>query len=131
MSYLADTDWVIDYLKGREPAVTLLDSLVHKGLSISLITYGEIYEGIYYRRDPERHEQIFLTLVQATPILGRDEIILRRFARIRGQLRASGQIISDAELLIAATALFHNLTVVTQNVRHFSRISDLKLYPTA
>jgi tRNA(fMet)-specific endonuclease VapC len=97
-------------------------------LSISLITFGEIYEGIYYGRDPERHEQIFLTFVQSAPTLGLDETILRQFARIRGQLRASGQIISDADLLIAATALVHDLTLVTQNVRHFSRIPALKLY---
>ncbi len=34
----------------------------------------------------------------------------------------------DADLLIAATALEHDLTLMTQNLRHFNRIPDLKLY---
>ena len=46
MSYLVDTDWVVDYLKGRPDAVELLQSLAPEGLSMSIITYGEIYEGI-------------------------------------------------------------------------------------
>ena len=48
MSYLLDSDWVADYLKGKPQAVALLDRLREDGIAISLITYGEIYEGIYY-----------------------------------------------------------------------------------
>jgi predicted nucleic acid-binding protein len=51
MKYLVDSDWVIDYLAGRQQAITLLSSLAIEGLAISLITFGEIYEGIYYGRD--------------------------------------------------------------------------------
>ena len=46
MSYLIDSDWVADYLRGRPDAVALLPTL--DGRAISLITFGEIYEGIYY-----------------------------------------------------------------------------------
>jgi predicted nucleic acid-binding protein len=38
-------------------------------------------------------------------------------------------LIPDTDLLIAATALAENLTLVTRNVRHFNRIPELKLYP--
>jgi len=44
MRYLVDSDWVAEYLVEREPAVTLL---APEGIAISLMTYGEIYEGIY------------------------------------------------------------------------------------
>jgi predicted nucleic acid-binding protein len=53
---------------------------------------------------------------------------MERFAFIRGELRANGQLIGDADLLIAATALEHDLTLVTQNLHHFNRIPGLKLY---
>ncbi len=46
MNYLIDTDWVVDYLKGRTPVVDRLKLLALDGLAVSLITYGEIYEGI-------------------------------------------------------------------------------------
>ena len=47
MSYLADTDVLANWLKGREEDVALLSSLAPEGLAISLITYGEIYDGIF------------------------------------------------------------------------------------
>ncbi len=52
MKYLVDSDWVVDYLVGRQAAVALLSTIVEEGIAVSLITYGEIYEGIYYGRDP-------------------------------------------------------------------------------
>jgi tRNA(fMet)-specific endonuclease VapC len=50
------------------------------------------------------------------------------FARTRADLRRSGQLIADLDLLIAATALHHDLTLLTRNVRHFARIPGLRLY---
>jgi len=52
VTYLVDTDWVADWLHGRQEAIDLLAVLQQDGLAVSLITYGEIYEGIYYSRDP-------------------------------------------------------------------------------
>lgn len=54
--------------------------------------------------------------------------IMKQFARIRGHLRRSGQLIDSSDLMIAATAIYHDLTVVTHNTRHFGRIPNLKLY---
>jgi predicted nucleic acid-binding protein len=48
MNYLVDSDWVADYLKDKPQAIAFLDSLSEAGIAISLITYGEMYEGIYY-----------------------------------------------------------------------------------
>jgi len=50
-------------------------------------------EGIYYGRDPQRHEQIFRAFLHATPILPLTESGMERFAHIRGELRAKGQLI--------------------------------------
>jgi len=52
MSYLVDTDVVANALKGRPEEAALLTNLSPQRLAISLITYGEIYDGIYYGRDP-------------------------------------------------------------------------------
>ena len=46
MKHIVDTDWVVDYLKGRPLIVERLHALASDGLAISLIAYGEIYEGI-------------------------------------------------------------------------------------
>jgi tRNA(fMet)-specific endonuclease VapC len=128
MSYLVDTDWLVEYLKGRQPSTNTLTSLRKDGLAISLITYGEIYEGIYRGHAPEQNEDIFLRVLRRVRVLPLDRQIMRRFALIRGDLRSQGQLIGDLDTLIAATALHHGLTLITHNTRHFGRIADLKIY---
>src|SRR5262245_10396492 len=98
MIFLVDSDWVADWLKGRPPAVQLLLRLSTDGIAISSVTYGEIYEGIYYGRDPQTHERGFRLFLRTTPVLPLNRSIMRRFARIRGDLRARGQIIGDLDL---------------------------------
>ncbi len=56
---------------------------------------------------------------------------MEKFAEIRALLRRRGELISDFDILLGATALHHDLTVLTYNKRHFERIPDLKLYPPA
>jgi predicted nucleic acid-binding protein len=53
---------------------------------------------------------------------------MERFAEIRSFLRRRGELIADFDLLIGATALYYDLTVLTYNKRHFKRIPDLKIY---
>ena len=96
-------------------------------LAISLVTFGEIYEGIYFSRDLKKAEAIFREFLRGIRVLPLNRRIMQRFARIRGQLRKQGQLIGDPDILIAATALHHNLTLVTRNTKHFQRISDPKL----
>jgi tRNA(fMet)-specific endonuclease VapC len=128
MTYLVDTDWLASYLNGHQRAVALLRELAPLGLAQSLVTYGEIYEGIYSGPDPSVDERAFLNLLRVIPVLPLTKLIMRRFARIRGQLRQQGLLLGDADLLIAATAIQHDLELVTRNVRHFHRIAGLKLY---
>lgn len=56
------------------------------------------------------------------------DAIVERFARLRAELRRQGRLIPDMDLLIAATALEEDLTLVARNFRHFERITGLKLY---
>lgn len=60
--------------------------------------------------------------------LGLDESTMETFGRVRNYLRRRGQLIPDFDLLIASTALQHDLTLLTRNTRHFARIPNLRLY---
>ena len=57
IAYLIDTDWVIHYLNGHPAIVERLEELQEAGLAPSVISLAELYEGIYYSRDPDRNEQ--------------------------------------------------------------------------
>ena len=130
MTYLVDTDYVVEWLKGRPAAVQLLTSLRPDGLAISHITYGEVYEGIEYGRDQATTEHGFRQFLRGVTVLPTTQTIMRRFAQVRGQLRAQGQLIGDMDLLIAATALASNRTLVTRNRRHFDRVPGLAIHDT-
>lgn len=127
MSYLIDTDWLIDYLSGRPQAVALLESLIPAPFFISIITYAEVYEGVYYNQNPQQQEQAFGQFLQAASVVGISEEVAQVWATIRGSLRRTGLLIPPADLFIAATAVFHDLTLVTRNLKHFDRVPDLKL----
>lgn len=128
MTYLVDSDRVAEYLKGRSEGISLLNALAPQGLAISLISYGELYEGIYYGRDPRGAELGFRRFLRVVDVLPLTRAIMRRFAHLRGQLRGQGLLIPDPDLLIAATALQLNLILVTGNLRHFQRIPGLPIY---
>lgn len=128
MSYLIDSDRVADFLNGKPDGVELLRMLAPAGLSISVVTYGEILDGVYYGRDPVRNEAVFTAFLVGVAILPVTSRISERFARIRGDLRRRGQLIGDLDILIGATALEYNLTVVTRNREHYERIPGLSIY---
>src|SRR5215211_2171279 len=128
MKYLIDSDVIVNHLNGQRENIELLTELVDSGLATSLMSYAEIYEGILWHYRPSNLESQFLTFLRWVRVLGFDEEMMRRFAAIRGRLRRNGTPLPDADLLIATTALHHDLTLVTRNRRHFERIDGLKLY---
>ena len=132
MKYLVDTDWVIDYLNKRLPAYDELPTLFPHGVAISIITFTEIYEGIYGSRNPERAEQVFLDLLKSCQVLSLTRVVAKRHARLRGELRQRKRPVSHRalDLLIAATALARGLTLVTNNLRDYTDTPDLRLYPS-
>jgi tRNA(fMet)-specific endonuclease VapC len=107
--------------------VERLDELQLHGLALSIISLAELYEGVYYSRDPEGDEQDLNNFLRGVTVLGIDEDICKTFGRERGRLRAAGTLIGDLDILIAATALTYNLTLLTNNRRHFERVVGLRI----
>ena len=131
MKYLIDTDWTIQTLAGNTNAVSILEKLKPKDVAMSLVSVGEVYEGAFSYADPQAHLKIFRQFLTSFTLLNLNEPIMQRFAEIRSFLRRRGEIISDFDILIGATAIHHDLTLLTYNTRHFKRIPDLKFYPPA
>ena len=126
--YLIDTDWVIDYLNDIERTKTRLEPLFPAGIAISVISIAELYDGIFGGADPARKEQELLAfLARGIDRLDVDAATATLFARERSRLRRAGTPIGDFDLLIGATALRHNLTLLSNNRRHFLRIPGLNL----
>jgi tRNA(fMet)-specific endonuclease VapC len=128
--YLVDSDWLIDAAAGRADAIRTLNRLSGDGLAVSIIAVAEVYEGAFRAPNPEAMLASFREFLASYPTLHLTDPIVERFPRMRAALRQrqQGQLIPDMDLLIAATALTHDLDLVTRNVRHFERIAELPLY---
>ena len=105
-----------------------LDRLSRDGLAVSIIAVAEVYEGAFGTPDPAATLADFREFLGGYAIVPLTDSIVERFARVRAALRQQGQLIPDMDLLIAATALDEDLTLVTRNRRHFERLPDLTLY---
>jgi tRNA(fMet)-specific endonuclease VapC len=128
MKYLIDTDWVINHLKGEERVVRKLEELAPEGMAMSVISLAEIYEGVYYSRDPAKSRQLLKEfLAPDLKVLNVDQEVCKIFGRERGKLRQQNRMISDFDLLIASTCLYHNLTLLTNNRRHFDMVEGLNI----
>lgn len=129
MKHLLDADAIIDYLTGQPGARQQFPALQQDGVAVSVITMIELYEGVERGREPERaHQQLqdFLKPVHVVPV---SDEIARQTAHLRAELRARRRPIQHRayDLIIAATALTHNLTLVTSNTRDYSDIPRLAL----
>ena len=127
MRYLLDTNTWIDYLKrGISPVAARLRQTPASDIAVCSVVWAELLHGArkYEKRD-ERVERIERTLgpFRSLPF---DDAAARRYAEIRDVLERRGEIIGPNDLLIAAIALSHDLTVVTNN-REFSRVNGLSV----
>ncbi len=127
MRYLLDTDWAIEYLRGTERFALRIASLLPQGVAISIVSVAELYEGVAAAPDWHASEREVMRLVGFLDLLDIDLEIARTFGIERRRLRAAGQGIGDMDLLIGATALRHELTLLTNNRRHFERIPNLAI----
>ncbi|MXX92675.1 MAG: type II toxin-antitoxin system VapC family toxin [Chloroflexi bacterium] len=127
MRYLVDTDWVIHYLNGDDNICERLDRVRDDGVAVSIVTLAEVYEGISQSPDQTAEELAFLRLLGGFEVLGLRDDICKLFGFERARLRSAGTLIGDFDLLIGCTAVIHDLTVLTNNRRHFERIADIEL----
>ena len=125
--YLVDTDWVIHWLNGHAKIRRRLDEVKEEGLGLSVISLAEVYEGVYYGRNRRVAEEGLRDFLTGADLLSVDQATAEVFGRERGRLRAARKIIADFDLMIAATALRHGLTLLTNNRRHFDRVEALRL----
>ena len=130
MAFLFDTDAISELLRPR-PArayVKWIMKVAREEQFTSAVVIGELYKGAYRSQDWERHlTNIEQRVLPAVTVLPYDISIAKVFGKIRADLEEIGTILPDADIQIAATAIGYDLELITGNLRHFNRISDLKL----
>ena len=128
MAWFLDTNVCIMHLRGRHPQLSARWK-EHRAedLAIPLTTYAELLVGAEKSSQPERVLRQIETLLEAHEIVEITEEVAGHYARIRADLEKRGVTIGANDLWIAATALAHGATLVTNNTGEFSRVPRLTL----
>lgn len=125
--FLLDTDIVIYALKGRAEVLANLRIHYHEPLFLSTITMMELYYGAYKSRNVDANLARLKAIETSYPLLAPGAEVVDAFGRTKASLEAQGARLADLDLIIAITALSRNLTLITNNQKHFQRIPGLKL----
>jgi tRNA(fMet)-specific endonuclease VapC len=124
MQWLLDTDVCIAILRGDPHVVERVRMESPADVAIAAMTEAELRYGALRSRDPEAGEARIEALLSAPiEVLAFDRAAARHYAEVRHALRATP--IGNPDLVIAGTALANGLTLVTGNVREFSRVPGL------
>lgn len=113
-------------MKGKFDLDAKFDSVATENRFISEMTLAELKFGVENSEKPEKNRKAlvdFLTGVQILPIFHSLDL----YAKEKARLRKAGTPVDDFDLLIGATSVTHDLTMVTNNTNHFKRISGIKL----
>jgi predicted nucleic acid-binding protein len=125
--YLLDTDTIIYNLKGERSVRRALREHIQDPMNISIITLTELLYGAYKSQHPDANLARIRAIEQSFEVLPTGEESADTFARLKSELERQGTRLDDFDLLIASCALAHNLILVSNNTRHFTRIPSLRL----
>jgi predicted nucleic acid-binding protein len=119
---VADSEVLIDALRGREPAKSRIRRELATGaLATTAITVFELLSGAGSDR-ARRQVEALLAAFRVVPV---DEAAGRAAARIRRDLEADGRPMGIADYLIAGACVAHSAALLTRNRTHFGRVSGL------
>jgi len=128
MEFLLDTNTCIYIIKQKPLHVFERFSALPLGaVGISSITLAELQFGVANSSQPDKNQAALNHFLIPLDILSFDAAASREYGKIRAQLEKAGNIIGSLDMLIASHARSQHLILVTNNVREFSRVQDLKI----
>jgi predicted nucleic acid-binding protein len=125
--FLLDTDTIIFSLKGSEAVKLNLQKHIDDPIKTTAVTLMELYYGAYKSKKVAANLARLKMIERNMEIISPDEKSTEIFGMIKADLEKQGTPLDDFDIVIASCALVHNLTLVTDNVKHFERIDGLRL----
>lgn len=127
MIFCLDTDILIEYFRGNEKIKDRIKSLSNDdSIGLTWLSFYEFFKGIYLSGKLEE-EKFLQRLFDTCQLLESSYESAKAGGEIYAFLKKKGQLINDADILIASIVKTHDATLVTNNIFHFSRIEGLKI----
>lgn len=128
MKYLFDTNPIIDFLRAKPATIDRLSPLFAEGVAISTITAAEYLQGIFKVKNNQQALKFFLEFINQgkIQILNIDWEVAEIYAKLQAKAEQTGNRLPAFDLLIASTAIVHDLTLITDD-KVFTRIDEFKI----
>lgn len=126
MKYLLDTNIFIRFFRGKFNLIDKFQEINLDNCAISEITLAELMFGAENSSNPKKNLKLiddFSEQIKILPIFNSINI----YAKEKVRLRKKGEMISDFDLLIGSTAIANELIMVTENIKEFKRIKEIKI----
>jgi len=126
MKYLLDTNICIYYMKGLYALKEKIINIGSENCYISEITLAELKFGVENSEQKKKNKKvldIFINGIKIVPIYN----CLDYYAIEKARLRKKGNTVDDFDLLIGTSAVSNNMILVTNNIKHFKNIKDIKI----
>ena len=127
MNFLIDTNILIYRLKNLGNVNANFLKYKDNKMLISVISYGELVYGANKSKSVEKNMATVREIKSIFPMLDITPNVMDIFGEIKADTQKIGKSVYDMDLLIAASAIDHNMTLVTHNTKHFENISKLQV----
>ena len=123
-----DTNIITAFLKNDSQVVERVSDYLEffDKLTINIISYYEILRGLKDLGNEEKLRR-FDNFIQENELVFITKDIIEKAAEIYAYLKKEGNLIEDADILMASTAIVEDLVLITNNLKHFKRVKDLRL----
>ncbi len=125
--YCLDTNIISFILKGREEVVEVFLQKNPSEISTTIINEMELFYGAYNSKKINYNLKQIEGFLTYSKIFNLDSDVIRIFAKEKTKLKKLGKTIENMDLLIASICLSNNLTLVTDNQKHFDFFKNLKV----
>ncbi|HWV50497.1 MAG TPA: PIN domain-containing protein [Microbacterium sp.] len=126
-AYLLDTSILVFLLRRQRPEIVERMEQADGALHVSTISVAELAYGASRSSDPLRNRIAVEELLSRLIVLDFDALAASRSGTVRADIAAIGSPIGGYDLLLAGHALAADLTMVTNNVKEFSRVRGLRV----
>lgn len=126
---ILDTTFLIDLLRNKAEAVEKLKTIQRKNIPISITTPSivEIYTGLQHTKKTENEKKKILEVLESQIIHNLDKESAEKAGEINGNLIKKGETINIVDSMIAGIAYKNNEPILTRNIKHFSKIKEIKV----
>ena len=125
--FLLDTDIIIYSWKNNKNVIDNFKLYRNDPKAISVISYGELIHGAQKSQQKNKNIAKVHRLSEIFPVLNITKSIMDTYGLLIADLQKKGKSLDKFDVIIAATAITNGYCLVTNNVKHFKKIPDLKI----